>query len=394
MFERVQIAFVGVIVVASNFWWKRRCWRGAHSEVWDVVAGSGPVRFSYQKLLEVTNNFNHPLGEGGYGKVYKGWIKNKSSSVPAMEVAVKVLKQGQKEKQFRAEIGTLSKIHHFNLVELLCFCIAGCNGEKMLLVYDYMENGSLDRYLSPSHMQQPLPCSVRLSIAVGTARGIAYLHHDCIPPILHCDIKPQNLLLDKNFNPKVSDFGFAHFCQMDQSHLTMSGIRGTRGYMASDWLKSGAITSKADVYSFGTLLLELIHGLNTTGGDNMTLIQWGFECLVAGSVNHPDVHAHHNSEGVNVHPQSDAQVQAEQEEQEEWTQKQQLHLLRLAVWCVQQLPASRPSMLDVVQLIEGSGDIKDPQILCMHLLPYMHANPSLAMFSLTLRCLQVNGRAR
>ncbi|KAI5085032.1 hypothetical protein GOP47_0001201, partial [Adiantum capillus-veneris] len=108
----------------------------------------------------------------------KGWVKDPKSSLPAV-VAVKVLKHGHKEKQFKAEIGTLSKIHHLYLVELLGFCIDGRRGEKKLLVYEYMECGSLDRYLSPSHMQQPLPWSVRLSIAAGTARGVAYLHHEC-----------------------------------------------------------------------------------------------------------------------------------------------------------------------------------------------------------------------
>ncbi|MCO5568481.1 hypothetical protein L7F22_022180 [Adiantum nelumboides] len=368
----VVLIFVGVVAGGICLWWRQRWlyhisrWRDEHSAAWNMVLSAGPVRFSYKTLVEVTCNFSHLLGEGGFGKVYKGWIKDLESSLPAM-VAVKVLKHNHKERQFIAEIVTFSKIHHLNLVDLLGFCVGGRHGEKKLLVYEYMENCSLDKYLSPSHMEQPLPWSVRLSIAAGVARGIAYLHHECSPPILHCDIKPQNVLLDENFTPKVADFGFAtRFGEPDQSHLTMSSIRGTRGYMAPDWLKSGGITPKADVYSFGMLLLELIHGLNTTGDDHMSLIEWGFDCLAAGYVPHSHLHecasAHHNrSDNVlDVDPKLDTQLQLAHEKQEECTKEQQLHLLRLALWCVHQLPACRPSMADVVQMIEGSGDINDP----------------------------------
>ncbi|KAI5085033.1 hypothetical protein GOP47_0001202 [Adiantum capillus-veneris] len=378
--------FVSVIVLGACVWWQKRrlhyttWWRGAHSKAWDVVSNAGhvgPVRFSYQNLVEMISNFSYPLGEGGYGKVYKGCVKDQRCSLPTL-VAVKVLKHGNKEKQFRAEIDTLSKIHHLNLVGLLGFCIGRHHKEKKLLVYEYLENGSLDQYLSPRSMEQPLPWSMRLFIAVGTARGIAYLHHECRPPILHCDIKPQNVLLDENFAPKVADFGFAaRFCELEQSHLTMSGIRGTCGYMAPEWLKSGGITSKADVYSYGMLLLELIHGLNTTGGDHMSLIEWGFECLAAGSII-PDPQIRECGFGdphpadVNVHQHLGTQEHLVDEEQEEWMQQQKLHLLRLALWCVHQLPACRPSMSDVVQLIEGSGDINDPpSCKCNHYNQYM-----------------------
>lgn len=311
------VVVLGGTLGCAWFLWQRR--RGGATSSWirgenkatDVISGApapGPVRFTYQELVEATENFRHPLGEGGFGVVYKGWIREKRvvrrstrEQQPPVLVAVKVMKgsesaevgkrkkrmrgadqASQGEKQFRAEVNTLGKIHHVNLVSLLGYCAKdGRAGEKLLLVYEYMEKGSLDSFLSAARMQQPLPWPIRYSIALGTARGITYLHDGCSPRILHCDIKPQNVLLDQNFTAKVADFGLAKRFRQRESHLTMSNKCGTRGYMAPEWLKSDEITPKVDVYSFGMLLLELVHGLST-GTDHLPLVEWAVRCISAG----------------------------------------------------------------------------------------------------------------
>ncbi|KAL5186817.1 Rust resistance kinase Lr10 [Glycine soja] len=186
----------------------------------------------------------------GYGEVYKGNLTN------GITVAVKVLRGNSDkriEEQFKAEVGTIGKVHHFNLVQLYGFCF---ERDLWALVYEYMENGSLDRYLF--HEKKTLGYEKLYEIAVGTARGIAYLHEDCKQRIIHYDIKPGNILLDSNFNPKVADFGLAKLCNRDNTHTTMTGGRGTPGYAAPELWMPFPVTHKCDVYSFGMLLFEII----------------------------------------------------------------------------------------------------------------------------------------
>ena len=209
-----------------------------------------PIRFTGKQLTIATDNYSNRLGSGGFGEVYKGILRNGTI------VAVKVLHGNSDkriEEQFMAEVSTIGRIHHFNLVRLLGFCF---EQQTRALVYEYMDNGSLDRYLFVRN--NTLRFEKLHEIAVGTARGIAYLHEECQQLIIHYDIKPGNILLDNNFCPKVSDFGLAKLCNREKTHITMTGGRGTPGYAAPELWLPFPVTHKCDVYSFGMLLFEII----------------------------------------------------------------------------------------------------------------------------------------
>ncbi|KAK4418607.1 G-type lectin S-receptor-like serine/threonine-protein kinase SD2-2 [Sesamum alatum] len=211
--------------------------------------------FSYKDLHAATKGFSEKLGHGGFGAVFRGVLPDSSA------VAVKRLERpGGGEKEFRAEVCTIGNIQHVNLVRLRGFC---SENSHRLLVYDYMPNGPLSMYLR--HGSQNLSWDVRFRVAVGTARGIAYLHEECRSCIIHCDIKPENILLDEDFSAKVSDFGLAKLIGRDFSRV-LATMRGTWGYVAPEWISGVAITTKADVYSYGMTLLELIGGRRNVEG--------------------------------------------------------------------------------------------------------------------------------
>ncbi|KAH9327305.1 hypothetical protein KI387_007483, partial [Taxus chinensis] len=223
----------------------------------------GFKKYSYAQLKKATDNFKIKLGEGGFGSVYKGVLSDDKI------VAVKRLEGvSQSEDQFWAEVSMIGRVHHMNLVTMYGFC---AEGHHRLLVYEYVENGSLDSYLfAESH--EILGWKERFGIAVGTAKGLAYLHEECLEWILHCDVKPQNILLDHKLSPKVSDFGLAKLVDRDQA-FSFSTIRGTRGYLAPEWVLNLPVTAKADVYSFGVVLLEIVSGRNASNQSG-NLVQW------------------------------------------------------------------------------------------------------------------------
>ncbi|GLT42714.1 hypothetical protein SLA2020_167000 [Shorea laevis] len=209
-----------------------------------------PMRFSYEELKVVTNNFSNKLGEGGFGCVFQGTLPGSA------QVAVKCLDGfGPVKKSFIAEVETMGSIHHFNLVRLVGFCAEKL---RMLLVYEYMCNGSLDQWIFCRDKVLVLGWQCRRKIILDIAKGLAYLHEECRQKIIHLDIKPQNILLDENFNAKVSDFGLSKLVGREQSQIVTT-MRGTPGYMAPEWLNS-AITEKVDVYSFGIVVLEILCG--------------------------------------------------------------------------------------------------------------------------------------
>ncbi|KAG4938838.1 hypothetical protein AAZX31_16G089700 [Glycine max] len=215
--------------------------------------GNSRTLFAYEELLKATNDFStkNLLGEGGFGCVYKGSLPD------GREVAVKQLKiEGSKgEREFKAEVEIISRIHHRHLVSLVGYCISD---NRRLLVYDYVPNDTLYFHLH-GEGRPVLDWTKRVKIAAGAARGIAYLHEDCNPRIIHRDIKSANILLHYNFEARISDFGLAKLAVDANTHVT-TRVVGTFGYVAPEYVSSGKFTEKSDVYSFGVMLLELITG--------------------------------------------------------------------------------------------------------------------------------------
>ncbi|KAG5236995.1 proline-rich receptor protein kinase [Salix suchowensis] len=215
--------------------------------------GNSRPLFAFEELVKATNGFSSQnfLGEGGFGSVYKGYLPD------GTDVAVKQLKigGGQGEREFKAEIEIISRVHHRHLVSLVGYCMFET---RRLLVYDYVPNNTLHFHLHEVG-RLALDWATRVKIAAGAARGIAYLHEDCHPRIIHRDIKSSNILLDNNFEAKVSDFGLAKLALDSNTHVT-TRVMGTFGYMAPEYASSGKLTEKSDVFSYGVVLLELITG--------------------------------------------------------------------------------------------------------------------------------------
>ncbi|XP_039162347.1 putative receptor protein kinase ZmPK1 [Eucalyptus grandis] len=245
--------------------------RGGHANGYRL-AGTGFTRFTYAELKIATRNFNKEIGRGSGGIVYKGVLPDHG------EAAVKLLNEAnQGEDEFLAEVRTIGNLNHMNLIAMWGYCM---EGRHKLLVYEFMNHGSLAENLSSDQ----LDWKKRYEIAVGSAKGLAYLHEECLEWVLHCDVKPQNILLDSDYQPKVADFGLSKLLNREGlKNTSFSRIRGTRGYMAPEWVYNMPITSKVDVYSYGIVLLEMLTGGNPIAGhairgeikgNNKTLTSW------------------------------------------------------------------------------------------------------------------------
>ncbi|KAF7806748.1 rust resistance kinase Lr10-like [Senna tora] len=290
-----------------------------------------PTRFSYADLKRITKNFKDKLGEGAHGAVFKGEL---STEIP---VAVKVLNnnsEGDDGKEFIAEVGTMGKIHHINVVRLLGFC---ADGFDRALVYDFFPNGSLQKFVSsPDKKENFLGWPRVQQIALGIARGIEYLHQGCDHRILHFDINPRNVLLDHNLTPKITDFGLAKLCSKNQSTVSMTAARGTLGYIAPEVFSRnfGNVSYKSDIYSYGMLMLEMVGGRKNTIKNEET-----FQIL------YPEwIH--------NLVKGGDIDIHIEEEEDGKIAKK----LAIVGLWCIQWNPMNRPSMKTVVQMVEQEGD--------------------------------------
>jgi hypothetical protein len=286
--------------------------------------------FTYSDLEKITNGFKEELGRGSFGTVYKGTIWNGQKLV-AIKRLEKVLAEG--EKEFQTEMKVIGRTHHKNLVRLLGYCH---DGEKRLLVYDYMSNGSLADILFTPEKQ--LCWDERIEIARNIAKGILYLHEECEPQIIHCDIKPQNILMDEYRCPKISDFGLAKLLDPEQTK-TFTGIRGTKGYVAPEWHRNQPVTVKADVYSFGIVLLELICCRKSVdwnlSEEESILEEWAYHCFEAREL------------GKLV---SGTDVDKRQLER----------MVKVGLWCILDEPSLRPSMKKVLLMLEGTVDIPIP----------------------------------
>ncbi|XP_059069184.1 rust resistance kinase Lr10-like, partial [Cryptomeria japonica] len=301
--------------------------------------------------------FSDKLGEGGFGVVYKGKLRS------GFYVAVKILDQSRHSgSQFMNEVATLGTIHHVHLVRLMGYCFEGF---RSALVYEYMANGSLEKFLfQGKEQEQKLSWDQLHSIALGAARGIAYLHQDCYRCIVHFDIKPHNILLDADFTPKVADFGLAKLYRKEDDHISITVTRGTPGYVAPEvWNTNlGGVTDKSDVYSFGMLLLEIAGrrkniDVHVSRSSQLYFPEWAFKLIESGEF----------EKRLRETGRGDMEVEDEEKVR---------RMAKLGLWCIQYNSNDRPTMSRVVQLLEGSGDdVSNPP------LPFNSSPPREVPFS-------------
>ncbi|MCO5553603.1 hypothetical protein L7F22_007128 [Adiantum nelumboides] len=296
----------------------------------NVATFERPLRkLTFSQLIEATNGFSKEsmVGTGGFGEVYRAELRD--GTVVAIKKLIQFSYQGDRE--FTAEMETLGKIKHRNLVPLLGYCKVG---EERLLVYEYMQGGSLEEVLhGGKEGRERVTWDIRKQIAKGAARGLAFLHHNCIPHIIHRDMKSSNVLLDRDWEARVSDFGMARLISALDTHLSVSTLAGTPGYVPPEYYQSFRCTTKGDIYSFGVILLELVTGQRPTHkeefGDN-NLVGW--------------VKQHVSSN--NCLDVLDPVLRGTGAEFE------MMHYLKIACDCLDELPSRRPSMLRVVAMLK------------------------------------------
>lgn len=361
----VLLPFTGFFLLVSLgfLWWRRSSVSSAgkykishpsspSSGDLDAFSIPGlPMRFEYEELEAATDNFKTKIGSGGFGTVFKGTLPD------GILVAVKKITNlgVQGKKDFCTEIAIIGNVHHVNLVKLKGFC---AQGRERLLVYEYMNRGSLDCTLFGTG--PVLEWQERVDIALGIARGLAYLHSGCEHKIIHCDVKPENILLQDQFQAKISDFGLSKLLSPEQSSL-FTTMRGTRGYLAPEWLTSSAISDKTDVYSFGMVLLELVSGRknclfrtqsHSTNDDNSGGAPSSSSSSL-GLVYFPLF-------ALDMHEQGRYLELADIRLEGRVTSEEVEKLICVALCCVHEEPALRPSMGSVVSMLEGEIPLCQP----------------------------------
>ncbi|OEL34772.1 Rust resistance kinase Lr10 [Dichanthelium oligosanthes] len=292
-----------------------------------------PKRYNYSDLKKITGSFKEKIGEGGYGTVFKGSLPD------GRMVAVKLLKGSKGNgEEFLNEVTSIGRTSHVNVVSLLGFCL---QGSKRALIYEYMANGSLEKYIYSESLKSALGWESLRRIAIGIARGLEYLHQGCSTRIIHFDIKPHNILLDEDFHPKIADFGLAKLCHLKDSSLSMADARGTIGFIAPEvfYRGFGVVSTKSDVYSYGMMILQMVRGRtntkeNTENSSEAYFTNWIYDCLVKDSQSH--------------------EVTCDLEE----TAKQ---MALVGLWCIQMAPGNRPSMSTVTEMLEKNiNELKMP----------------------------------
>ncbi|CAN6352567.1 unnamed protein product [Urochloa humidicola] len=329
--------------------------RGDNSEADDAAANNSevlipglPTRFTYAELEAATDGFRWQIGCGGFGSVFRGELPDRSA------VAVKRMNSQHGRREFLTEIAVIGSVHHVNLVKLRGFC---AEGATKLLVYEYMNRGSLDRTLfvggfGRKDMEPALDWPARLRVCVGAARGLAYLHGGCDRKILHCDVKPENILLDDRGAVKIADFGLAKLLSPEQSGL-FTTMRGTRGYLAPEWLMNAPITDKADVYSFGMVLLEILRGRKNSNlsssrsreqQQQQEPLSYYFPALAL------ELHEQGRYADL-LDPRLEGRADVAQLER----------VVRVALCCLHEDAALRPTMAAVAAMLDGTMDAAEPR---------------------------------
>ncbi|KAL1823878.1 hypothetical protein ACET3Z_010656 [Daucus carota] len=294
--------------------------------------------FNYQELAMATDGFSDAnlLGQGGFGYVHRGVLPN------GKEVAIKRLKagSGQGEREFQAEVEIISRVHHKHLVSLVGYCMTGA---ERLLVYEFVPNNTLEFHLHGKG-RPTMEFTTRLRIALGAAKGLAYLHEDCNPKIIHRDIKAANILLDFNFEAKVADFGLAKITSEVNTHVS-TRVMGTFGYLAPEYASSGKLTDKSDVFSFGIMLLEMVTGRRPVDSAQTfmddSLVDWARPLL------------NRALEEGNFDDLVDTRLQ------KDYNPSEMSRMVACAAACVRHSARRRPRMSQVVRALEGDMSLSD-----------------------------------
>ncbi|KAK7366533.1 hypothetical protein VNO80_08526 [Phaseolus coccineus] len=340
--------FFGALAVYYHPFARRLTRRRKHLNA--TAIGINFREFTFQELHEATDGFTRILGRGGSGKVYRGALIIDGAEIG---IAVKTLEKKieKSEREFMTELKIIGRTHHRNLVRLLGFCF---ESSHRIIVYELMPNGALSSFLF-GEGERP-QWGQRMEMALGVARGLLYLHEECNTQIIHCDIKPENVLLDANYTAKIADFGLSKLLNKDQTR-TNTNLRGTMGYMAPEWLRSAPITAKVDIFSFGVMLLEIIccrrhieycqDGKNSED-DDLVLSNLVLRCVVSRQL---ELVVRHDTEVLN-----------------DFKKFEEMALVGL--WCVHPNPSLRPSMKHVMQMLDGTVEVGVPPLVYDMIMSY------------------------
>ncbi|XP_021741648.1 probable receptor-like protein kinase At5g20050 isoform X3 [Chenopodium quinoa] len=310
------------------------------------VAGV-PTKFRQKELELATDNFNALIGRGASGSVFKGILGDGTC------VAVKRIESQERgEKEFLSEVAAIGSVQHINLVRLYGYCIVP--GGPRFLVYEFIQNGSLDGWIFPRRDKRNrpagcLPWHLRYGVAIDVAKALSYLHHDCRSRILHLDVKPENILLDDNYRAVVSDFGLAKLMGRGESSI-FTNIRGTKGYLAPEWLLENGISAKSDVYSYGMVLLEMIGGRRS-----VRVLDDSKDRSVRKYEYFPKTVVEKAKEGKFM-----SLVDQRLLEGRHIDERQVRTLVYTALWCIQEKVRRRPTMAQVVDMLEGNMRVDEP----------------------------------
>ncbi|KAL3735616.1 hypothetical protein ACJRO7_024700 [Eucalyptus globulus] len=324
-----------ISIIAIIFTWKVLIFKNKKDfeieQLMGIHRSLVPRRYRYTDLKKMTKSFSEKLGQGGFGVVYKGKIRDDCL------VAVKILMDFKSNpEEFINEVVSISGTSHINVITLLGFCY---EGKKRALIFEYMPNGSLDKFIyyeRALNMSSSLEWKMLYQIAIGIARGLEYLYRGCNTRILHFDIKPQNILLDRDFTPKISDFGLAKLCHGRESAVSIPGMRGTVGFIAPEVAcrNLGRVSHKSDVYSYGMLVLDMIgiknFDIKVSNSNEMYFLEWIYR---------------------NLELSKDLKLPMNAIEEEEVLARK---MVIVSLWCIQTSPSNRPPIVKVIEMLEGS----------------------------------------